>query len=88
MNAGNELERLQRWLVGADSADERAIRDGLHDIHPEIWPAFSGQAAADLDLAQETGQMPAPEAMLKRRLLGEERQRREYPVYGRSEHAG
>ena len=73
MNDGHDPTTV-RWLLDwfLSTEDEADMRDGLEEVPPAVWPAFMAEAAAELD------QGTHPE--MKRRLLGEERQRREYPT--------
>ena len=63
-----------RWLLDwfLSTEDEADVRDGLDEVPPAVWPAFMTEAAAGLD------QGTHPE--MKRRWLGAERERREYPT--------
>jgi hypothetical protein len=63
------IRGLLTWFL--DTEDEAALRAGLSEIAPHLWPAFSAEAAA------EVGDQPRAERDLHRRLLGEERRRRE-----------
>ena len=70
MNEGRQVHELLRWFLETD--DEAALRRGLAEIEPELWPGFSAEAAAELAGEDEGSRQ------LHRRLLGEERRRREY----------
>jgi hypothetical protein len=64
------IRELLTWFLQTD--DEAALRAGLADIAPHLWPAFSAEAAAELRDADEASRA------LHRRTLGDERRRREY----------
>ena len=79
-------ELLNRYL-GHDPADETGIRAWLAAVPPALWPGFSAEAAAELNERDAPGGRAAASneaaarrhaVETKRRLLGEERQRREY----------
>jgi hypothetical protein len=69
MDEGTAERELLTWFLGTH--DEAAIRAGLAEIAPTLWPAFSAEAADELRAA-EPG-----DRELHKRLLGEERKRRE-----------
>jgi len=62
-------ERLT-WFLQTE--DENALRSGLTAIAPALWPGFSAEAAAELQSEAHANRER------HRRLLGEERRRREY----------
>lgn len=70
MDEAGTIRELLRWFLA--TRDEAALRAGLSNIVPHLWPAFSAEAAAEI------GDEPQAERDLHRRLLGEERRRREY----------
>jgi hypothetical protein len=82
MDEGTALRELLTPFLGDGGRDEAALRAWLADIPPALWPAFSAEAAAELtgQDAATSGAEAARQASarLKRRLLGEERTRREY----------
>ena len=69
MDEAEEIRALLTWFLATE--DEAVLREGLGRIAPPLWPAFSGEAADEL----RAGDRAHPE--LHRRLLGEERTRRE-----------
>ena len=70
MDEGRRVRELLTWFLATN--DEEDLRRGLAAIEPDVWPGFSAEAAAELAGAEQVSRE------LHRRLLGEERHRREY----------
>ena len=85
MDEGSAVRELLAWFLDDGTDDPEAIRRGLRDVPAELWPGFSAEAAAELnEQERRPGTSGEPDAQRverlerKRRLLGEERVRREY----------
>jgi len=77
MSEQRVFDDLLAWFLDPATADEAAIRRRLTEIPPTLWPAFSGEVAAEL--SERAARYGADVQLLqqKRHLLGEERARRE-----------
>ena len=87
MNEGTTVRALLTGFLEHEGGDEAGIRARLAAVPPALWPGFSAEAAAELNEGDAAIDSPATSnegaarlhaAEIKRRLLGEERQRREY----------
>ncbi len=70
MDEAKTVRELLTWFL--DTEDEASLRSGLREIAPSLWPGFSAEAADELRRDEHT------DKQLHRRVLGDERRRREY----------